>query len=137
MPWATTLDVVVPVFNEERARPGCIEVLSGYLTDRFPLETTITVVDNGSTDDTLRVAGEFASRTQLPVLWCADDLRLPHPDGEADVGRSSFRPSTASTSKCIFPYGLMCSHRAGDRWARVSASVSTPSLRSWSIAASR
>jgi 4-amino-4-deoxy-L-arabinose transferase-like glycosyltransferase len=63
MPWAATLDVVVPVYNEERALPGCIEVLSGYLTDRFPLKTNITVVDNGSTDDTLRVAGELASRT--------------------------------------------------------------------------
>ena len=49
MGWATTLDVVVPVHNEERALPGCIEVLSGYLTDRFPLKTNITVVDNGST----------------------------------------------------------------------------------------
>src|SRR6266700_1062366 len=26
MGWATTLDVVVPVYNEERALPGCIEV---------------------------------------------------------------------------------------------------------------
>ena len=38
MGWATTLDVVVPVSNEERALPGCIEVLSRYLAERFPLE---------------------------------------------------------------------------------------------------
>ncbi|MEO7195810.1 MAG: bifunctional glycosyltransferase family 2/GtrA family protein [Pseudonocardiaceae bacterium] len=56
-----TVDVVVPVYNEERALPGCLRVLRSYLDDQFPFEWTITVVDNASTDGVLRVANEFAS----------------------------------------------------------------------------
>jgi putative flippase GtrA len=55
-----TVDVVVPVYNEERALPGCLQVLRSYLDDQFPFEWTITVVDNASTDGVLRVATELA-----------------------------------------------------------------------------
>ncbi|MFC0434369.1 bifunctional glycosyltransferase family 2/GtrA family protein [Kutzneria buriramensis] len=55
-----TVDVVVPVYNEERSLPGCIEVLHGFLTEQFPFEWTITVADNASTDATLDVANELA-----------------------------------------------------------------------------
>jgi putative flippase GtrA len=57
-----TVDVVVPVHNEERALPGCLQVLSAYLHDQFPFEWTITVVDNASTDGVLRVARDLAER---------------------------------------------------------------------------
>jgi cellulose synthase/poly-beta-1,6-N-acetylglucosamine synthase-like glycosyltransferase len=55
-----TVDVVVPVYNEERVLPGCLRVLRSYSDDQFPFEWTITVVDNASTDGVLRVATEFA-----------------------------------------------------------------------------
>lgn len=55
-----TVDIVVPVHNEERSLPGCLEVLGRYLTRNFPFRWSITVVDNASTDDTLRVAHELA-----------------------------------------------------------------------------
>jgi hypothetical protein len=51
-----TVDVVVPVFNEERSLPGCLRVLDEFLSRHFPFRTTITVVDNASTDGTLDVA---------------------------------------------------------------------------------
>jgi putative flippase GtrA len=54
------VDVVVPVHNEERALPGCLQVLRSYLDEQFPFEWTITVVDNASTDGVLRVATELA-----------------------------------------------------------------------------
>lgn len=57
-----TIDVVVPVYNEQRALPGCIDVLTGYLDNGFPFEWTITIVDNASTDDTSRVAAALAER---------------------------------------------------------------------------
>ena len=57
MGWAATLHMAVPVYNEVQALPGSIEVPSRYLAERFPLEWTITVVDNESTDDTLRRCG--------------------------------------------------------------------------------
>ncbi|MCU1684575.1 MAG: putative glycosyl transferase [Amycolatopsis sp.] len=59
----TTVDVVIPVYNEERSLPGCIRVLHEYLTREFPFEWTITVVDNASTDGTQRVANELAETT--------------------------------------------------------------------------
>jgi glycosyltransferase involved in cell wall biosynthesis len=55
-----SVDVVIPVFNEERALPGCVEVLHGYLGERFPFDWTITIVDNGSTDHTSTVAAALA-----------------------------------------------------------------------------
>lgn len=63
-PWrdsmAATVDIVIPVFNEERSLPGCVEVLQRYLAESFPFEWLITVVDNASTDRTLRVAYDLA-----------------------------------------------------------------------------
>jgi putative flippase GtrA len=56
-----TVDVVVPVYNEERALPGCLQVLRRHLRDQFPFEWMITVVDNASTDGVLRVASEIAA----------------------------------------------------------------------------
>jgi hypothetical protein len=72
MGWTTTLDVVVSIYNEERDLPGCIRALSRYLAEQFLVDTTITVVDNWSTDDRLRVAGELASRTPGLRVWHLD-----------------------------------------------------------------
>ncbi|WP_350275063.1 bifunctional glycosyltransferase family 2/GtrA family protein [Kribbella sp. HUAS MG21] len=57
-----TVDVVVPVFNEERSLPGCLQVLDEFLTRTFPYPATITVVDNASTDRTPEVARALADR---------------------------------------------------------------------------
>jgi len=57
-----TVDVVIPVHNEERSLPGCLEVLSGYLGEGFPFSWSITVVDNASTDSTLEVAHRLARK---------------------------------------------------------------------------
>jgi putative flippase GtrA len=54
------VDVVIPVYNEERALRGCVNVLQSYLDERFPFEWTITIVDNASSDDTLPIANELA-----------------------------------------------------------------------------
>ncbi len=59
-----TIEVIVPVYNEERSLPGCVEVLEQYLRTRLPFAWTITVVDNASTDETLHVAEELADRFQ-------------------------------------------------------------------------
>ncbi|MDT7597373.1 MAG: hypothetical protein QOJ06_2919 [Pseudonocardiales bacterium] len=69
---SATVDVVVPVHNEQHALPGCLQVLRAYLDDQFPFEWTITVVDNASTDGVLRVAKEFAE--------CDDRVRVLHLD---------------------------------------------------------
>ncbi|WP_233359041.1 bifunctional glycosyltransferase family 2/GtrA family protein [Thermomonospora amylolytica] len=59
-----TVEIVVPVHNEERALAGCVRTLHGHLRKRLPFPWRITVADNASTDRTLRVARELAA--ELP-----------------------------------------------------------------------
>jgi putative flippase GtrA len=54
------LDLVVPVYNEERALADSVRRLHGYLADGFPWPTRITIADNASTDGTLRIAHDLA-----------------------------------------------------------------------------
>jgi glycosyltransferase involved in cell wall biosynthesis len=49
---APVVDIVVPVYNEERALEPGIRRLHRYLLDGFPLSWRITIVDNASTDRT-------------------------------------------------------------------------------------
>src|ERR1051325_8243867 len=44
-----TVDIMIPVYNEERALPGCVEVLHEFLGEQFPFDWSIVVVDNAST----------------------------------------------------------------------------------------
>ncbi|WP_369371992.1 glycosyltransferase [Promicromonospora sp. Populi] len=69
-----TVEIVVPVFNEERSLPGCIRVLHQFLSDEFPYQWTVTVADNASTDRTLAVARDLAAEL--------DGVRVRHVDGK-------------------------------------------------------
>ncbi|TYK51560.1 glycosyltransferase [Actinomadura decatromicini] len=60
----STVEIVLPVYNEERALPGCLHTLHAYLLEHLPFPWRVTVVDNASTDHTLRVARGLAS--ELP-----------------------------------------------------------------------
>lgn len=51
-----TVEIVIPVYNEERALPGCLRTLHARLSSDFPFPWRITVADNASTDGTLAVA---------------------------------------------------------------------------------
>ncbi|ALG07956.1 bifunctional glycosyltransferase family 2/GtrA family protein [Kibdelosporangium phytohabitans] len=74
-----TVDVVIPVYNEERALRGCIDVLRSYLDEQFPFQWNVTIVDNASADGTLAIADELAE---------ADDrVRVLHLD-EKGRGRA-------------------------------------------------
>jgi putative flippase GtrA len=55
------LDVVVPVYNEERDLGTCVRRLHAHLTATFPYPFRITVADNASTDGTLAVAATLAA----------------------------------------------------------------------------
>jgi glycosyltransferase involved in cell wall biosynthesis len=50
------LEVVVPVYNEEHVVEASVRGLQAYLTNCLPYESTITVVDNASSDRTFDVA---------------------------------------------------------------------------------
>jgi putative flippase GtrA len=55
------VEVVVPVYNEERGLAASVTTLRTYLDASFPFRTLVTIVDNGSTDGTALVAQRLAS----------------------------------------------------------------------------
>ncbi len=56
-----SLDVVIPVYNEEHVLAGSIAILEAFLTENMRgYDWTITVADNASRDRTLAVAGELS-----------------------------------------------------------------------------
>nr|WSS70113.1 bifunctional glycosyltransferase family 2/GtrA family protein [Streptomyces sp. NBC_01175] len=54
------LDVVIPVYNEEKDLETCVLRLHGHLARTFPYGFRITVADNASTDRTPQVAARLA-----------------------------------------------------------------------------
>src|SRR5919206_784349 len=55
-----SVEVVVPVCNEERALPQSIPALCAYLETYFPYRWSVVIADNASTDATLSVAEGLA-----------------------------------------------------------------------------
>lgn len=55
------VEVVVPVYNEQRALAGSVRRLHDYLTTTFPYGFRITIADNASTDNTWQIATELAN----------------------------------------------------------------------------
>jgi putative flippase GtrA len=86
-----TVDVVVPVYNEERALRGCVDVLESYLDERFPFQWIITIIDNASSDETLSIANELAGRSERVRVLHLDQkgrgraLRTAWQSSDADV----------------------------------------------------
>ena len=60
-PVATTVDVTVPVYNEEHVLRVSIERLHAYLSTSFPFGWQITIADNASIDGTRVLAHQLAS----------------------------------------------------------------------------
>ena len=55
-----SVEVVVPVYNEQEALPKSIPALCAYLETYFPYRWSVVIADNASTDATLAVAEGFA-----------------------------------------------------------------------------
>ncbi|SDK44753.1 Glycosyltransferase involved in cell wall bisynthesis [Actinopolyspora mzabensis] len=60
MPAPNTVDIVIPVYNEERALRGCVTTLHERLRKGFPFPWRITIVDNASTDSTPELAEQLS-----------------------------------------------------------------------------
>ena len=56
-----SVDITIPVLNEERSIVSSLTALAAYLDTECPYDWTITVADNGSTDRTYELASSFAS----------------------------------------------------------------------------
>jgi putative flippase GtrA len=84
-----TVEIVLPVFNEQDDLAASVERLHRYLTDRFPLSWTITIADNASTDRTWPIACRLA--TSL------DGVRAMHLDvkGRGRALRSAWSRSSS------------------------------------------
>jgi putative flippase GtrA len=62
-PRLADIEIVIPVYNEERALGPCISRLRAYLDRSVPFPTVITVADNASTDRTWQIASALAAAT--------------------------------------------------------------------------
>ena len=70
-----TVEIVVPVYNEERILEASIRRLRGYLDEQFPFDATVTIADNASTDGTWEVACRLAAQSRRRPG------RAPRPEG--------------------------------------------------------
>jgi len=57
----SSVDITIPVLNEQRAIESTLSTLASYLSVECPYDWRITVVDNGSTDRTWSLATSFAA----------------------------------------------------------------------------
>lgn len=71
-PGGPVLDVVVPVYNEERDLGPCVRRLHAHLTGAFPYPFRITIADNASTDQTLAVAETLAEELPDVIVFHLD-----------------------------------------------------------------
>lgn len=104
------LDVVVPVYNEEKDLRPCVLRLHDHLSRTFPYAFRITVADNASTDSTPAVAAALAA-----------ELR--------GCGTCGWRRRGAG-GRCV-PSGRSPTPRSSPTWTSTSPPTSTPCSR-WS-----
>ena len=57
----TSVDITIPVLNEEGSLVSTLTTLAAHLDTQCPYDWCITVVDNGSTDETFELATAFAA----------------------------------------------------------------------------
>ncbi|MEV0383713.1 bifunctional glycosyltransferase family 2/GtrA family protein [Nonomuraea sp. NPDC050643] len=85
------VEVVVPVYNEQRALRASITRLHTYLTRNFPYGFRITIADNASTDNTWQIAAELGAELRHVRAVHLDEkgrgraLRRVWSESEADV----------------------------------------------------
>ncbi len=105
----TSVDVVIPVLNEEQALPRCVEALRTFLgAELSEYQWRVIVADNGSTDGTLAVAQALATEhpDQVGVLHLDQrgrGLALRHAWLESDRDILSYMDVDLSTELEAFP----------------------------------
>jgi len=86
-----TIDIVIPVLNEETALLLCVDTLTNYLSQSIDRPWTISIVDNGSSDETLLIAQGIASNDKrirvlsLPSKGRGRALRTAWMQSRADI----------------------------------------------------
>jgi glycosyltransferase involved in cell wall biosynthesis len=106
-----TVEVVIPVYNEERALPGGVATLVRYLETYCPYQWSIAIADNASTDHTLKVARRLGVEhprvrvlhldkkgrgRALKAAWLASDADIvSYMDVDLSTNLQSFLPLVA------------------------------------------
>lgn len=106
-----SVEIVIPVYNEEQALPGSIATLCRYLETYFPYGWAITIANNASTDNTLAIAHELAAADPhirvlhldqkgrgraLKAAWLASDAAIvAYMDVDLSTRLESFLPLVA------------------------------------------
>ena len=87
-----SVEVVVPVYNEEKTLPRSIPALCAYLETYFPYRWSVVIADNASSDSTLAVCDELARayHPRVSVLHLEDKgrgraLKAAWSASEADI----------------------------------------------------
>ena len=102
-----TVDVVIPVYNEEGVLERSISTLVAFLHARCPYHWRVVIADNASTDRTLEVAKRLSERiSEVEVIHLADKgrgraLRRAWMESQADV--VSYMDVDLSTNLEAFP----------------------------------
>ncbi len=102
------VDVVIPVYNEERDLECSVTTLRQFLLDNVDYAWRIVVADNASTDRTLDIAKELAGRYPQQVTYVHLDqkgrgraLRRAWTESDADI--VSYMDVDLSTDLSAFP----------------------------------
>ncbi len=104
---AASVDVVVPVYNEEDALPGSIERLTGFLSEHLANPWRVIIADNASTDGTRPVSEELSRSFPnvgyyyLPQKGRGRALRAVWLESDADI--VSYMDVDLSTDLAHFP----------------------------------
>ena len=115
-----TVDIVVPVYNEEQALPRSILILTDFLKDNLPNPWRVVIADNASTDDTRSVSEMLCERyagvgyLHLPQKGRGRALRTAWMDSTADI--VSYMDVDLSTDLVHFPQ-LVQALESGDHIA--------------------
>lgn len=87
---ATSVDVVIPVYNEEHVLAQSVATLRAFLQENLPYRWRIVVADNASIDKTLEVAQRLAEQYPGEVSY----IHLPQ-KGRGRALRAAWTSSTA------------------------------------------
>lgn len=105
---STSVDVVIPVLNEEDSLAFSISTLHRFLTEQCQDDWRIVIADNGSTDTTLSIAEELSqnygrvSFIHLDQRGRGRALKQAWLDSEADI--VSYMDVDLSTDLTAFPF---------------------------------
>ena len=84
------ISLVIPAFNEEARLPATLSRIAGYLSSRSGETWEVLVVDDGSNDDTARVAADGGSGLPAPIRI----ISLPENRGKGAAIRAGVLEST-------------------------------------------